>query len=531
MPEREQRFLEVVQGLCDEAIGGKLLALGRVDAVVAMPDGTAAAVLSADCGPPEEIEEHFRRVVTGNPSTDLKLVVIGGDARHRELLGRVQPRLMMRRVVQVFVLGDDGEPWAGAGSRIDSPMGRVLTEVATREAPREVDREALRATIVAPSPEAIAELQERRGFVDKLAQGRSHATMAIVFTYAIAFALEQLWGGGDFIPTLANMGAGMRDALGSEPWRLLSPAWLHLGWLHLIVNGYVMIVLGGFLERLLGWRRMLLVYVAAALGGGLASAAFSTAAISVGASGAIWGLLGASIALAWRPGSAIPPAVLPVLRRNAIVNLVVNLAVSFMPQVDLFAHLGGGVVGLALGFAGLPTRGLGSPDAERKLQPFVFGAVALHVAAFATAIVIGKPWATFAVEQTRTIALPGATLTVPVQLGEPMVGGTSERPRFVVGDLARHPLMIDFEVTTPDIAAEPIQRDPGLVTVGKVKQLEGVAFPTTEQHFVAEEVGIRMVLWQQQRDGAVIDFEGYYWAAHPEVEPAARAAFDSLTVP
>jgi membrane associated rhomboid family serine protease len=518
----DQRFLEVVQGLCDEAVGGKLIALGSAAAFVAMADGTAAAVVSADRGPIEELEHHLRELVAGNPGADLKLVIVGGDERHRKVLARVQPKLMMRRVVQVFALGDDREPWAGGGSRLDSPTGRVLTEVARREQPREVDVEALRASIERPTPEAIAQHEERAAFASKLSQGRPHATMAIVTSYAIAFALEQLWGGGEFIPTLTNMGASTHGALAGEPWRLLSPAWLHLGWLHLIANGYVMIVLGGFLERLLGWRRMLLVYVAAALGGGVASAAFSKAVISVGASGAIWGLLGLALALAWKPGGAIPPSVLPIIRRNAVVNLLVSLAISFMPQVDLMAHLGGGIIGFGLGVAGLATRGLGSPSAESRLRVPALAAVALHVAAFVVAVVMGRPWALFALDDTRTVVLPGLTLRAPTQLGNANISG----PRITIGDLVANPLSIDFEVMDP---ATTISRDPGLVSVGKVKTLEGTDYPTTEQHF-GSEVGLRMVVWQQQRDGVMIDFQAWYWASHPEVEAAARAAFDSLAL-
>ncbi len=543
----EQRFLEVVQGLCDEATGGKLIALGTSAAFIAMPDNTAAAVISAERGPLEELEEHLRALVKGNPGADLKLVIVGGDARHRELLGRVQPRLMMRRVVQTFALGDDRQPWAGNGSRLDSLTGRVLAEVAAREIPREVDREALRATIETPTPEAIESQEERRGFVTKLAQGRPHATMAIVTSYAVAFALAQLWGGGEFVPTFARMGGVTEAALSGEPWRLLSASWLHLGWLHLIVNGYVMIVLGGFLERLLGWRRMVMIYVASALGGGIASALFSQAPLSVGASGAIWGLLGTAVALAWRPGQVIPPAVLPVIRRNAMVNLVVNLAVSFLPQVDLMAHLGGGVVGLALGLAGLSTRGLaadGADTSDRRLQPWVLGVILVHAGAFALALATGRPWALLRMEEPRTVELrdADATIAVPAQLVEQLGDQLDGPGPWVFGDLLHDPLAIQVDVARHDgppmtdaelrIGVEQLREaelphDPELTPTGRRRELTDARYPTIEERYTAA-AGITLVQWFQIRPEGHVRFEGYLWTEHPEVEPTLRAALDSI---
>jgi rhomboid protease GluP len=547
--ERARRFLDVVYGLCEPEIGGRLIALGPGAAFVAMADGTAAAIISADRGPLDELDVHLRALVKGNRGTSLKLVVVGGDASHRELLSRVRPRMLLGRTVQVFALGDDRQPWAGTGARLDSPTGRVLRDCGARDEPREIDAIALRATIETPSPETIAAFDEQRGFATKLEQGRPHATMAIVTGYALAFALEQLWGGGELHPTLVRMGGVTPDALGGEPWRLLSASWLHLGWLHLIVNGYVMFVLGGFLERLLGWRRLLLVYVASALGGGLASAAFSAAPLSVGASGAIWGLLGTAVALAWRPGGVIPPAVLPVIRRNAMVNVVINLGVSFLPQVDIMGHLGGGVVGLALGLAGLTTRGL-SPDGgtsgDRRLQPWALAAIGLHLSALVVAIAMGRPWAILRLDELRTHALPGAgaSITTPLELGDPLPLPLqlTTAPGWMIGSLARDAVALEVFVArepgaplTPEQLASDfaelrelqIEQPESLTPVGHLRVIEGAAYPTVEQRAVAAS-GLRRITWIQLRPQGQLRVDGWSWPQRPELESTLRAAFDSI---
>jgi membrane associated rhomboid family serine protease len=544
--ERARRFLDVVDSLCAEGVGGKLIALGSGGAFVAMADGTAAAIISSTRGPIEELDAHLRALVEGNRGVSLKLVVVGGGPEYRELLERVKPKLMMGRTVQVFALGDDRQPWAGSGARLDSPTGRVLAECGARDEPREVDVEALRATIEAPKPEAIAAYHEQRGFAAKLEQTRPHATMAIVTGYALAFALEQMWGGGDLHPTLVRMGGVTPAALHGEPWRLLSAAWLHLGWMHLLVNGYVMYVLGGFVERLLGWRRMVIVYVACALGGGLASAALSQAPLSVGASGAIWGLLGTVVALAFRPAGVIPPSLVPAIRRTALINAGMNLAVSFLPQVDIMAHLGGGLVGLALGLLGLSTRGLSAehpePD-DRRLQPWVIVAIAVHVAALVTAIAMGRPWALFRLDDLRTHALGGASITAPAELGEPESLPTETGARWAIGSITEQAIAIEMAVepidgtplTQAELAAElaasleePVVYPEWLTPVGSRRVLEGLDHPTSETRFTVAGGGLRLVVWTQLRPSATVHFEGISWEQHPEVEPALRAAFESI---
>src|SRR5581483_9484546 len=108
---------------------------------------------------------------------------------------------------------------------------------------------------------------------------RPLATYALIGANVLLFALEMLWGGagmvrdGVTLALSARMGANLgRSALWSEPWRVLSSAFLHANGLHISMNMWALFVFGVSLERF--WRpaRFLVLYGAAAAAGGIFSA-------------------------------------------------------------------------------------------------------------------------------------------------------------------------------------------------------------------------------------------------------------------
>jgi membrane associated rhomboid family serine protease len=127
-------------------------------------------------------------------------------------------------------------------------------------------------------------------------------------------------------------------ALYGEWWRLMTAAFLHGSWLHIAFNMYVLFVLGPTLERALGHARFIVLYLVAALGGSVASYAFSDPrTVSVGASGAIFGLMGALIVAGRRMRWDIT---------QVLVLLGLNVIIGFLsPEVDWRAHFGGLVIG------------------------------------------------------------------------------------------------------------------------------------------------------------------------------------------
>jgi membrane associated rhomboid family serine protease len=130
-------------------------------------------------------------------------------------------------------------------------------------------------------------------------------------------------------------------ALGDEWWRLITSAFLHGSFLHIAFNMYVLFALGPTLERILGHGRYIVLYITAAFGGSVASYVFSDAnVVSVGASGAIFGLMGALVVAGKRLRYDIT---------QVLILIGINIAIGFIaPGVDWRAHLGGLVAGAAV---------------------------------------------------------------------------------------------------------------------------------------------------------------------------------------
>lgn len=122
------------------------------------------------------------------------------------------------------------------------------------------------------------------------------------------------------------------------PWQMITAAFLHGSWLHLIFNMYTLYIFGQVLEPMLGRARYLALYLIAALGGSVAVLIFSDPTSSVlGASGAIYGLMGAYFILLRAIGQ----------RPGQLMGLIaINLVFSFLnPGISWQAHIGGLVVG------------------------------------------------------------------------------------------------------------------------------------------------------------------------------------------
>jgi membrane associated rhomboid family serine protease len=512
-----------------------------------MRDSTVTFVVDGAGDDAAHIEAALEDFLTQARDADLKLVVVGGDERWRAVLSRLQPRMMMGRVVQVFALGDDGEPWVGARTRVDSPVGAVLAEVGARTTPREVDTAALGARVKRLTHAERAHAADVHAFVQSTREGTPVATFVLIGLVAVMFGLEWLWGGTEFIPTLLRMGALDDTVFDGEPWRLLSAAWLHAGPLHVLVNAYVLYSLGGFLERLIGAPRLVVLYAAAALGGGLASAALSSAVLSVGASGAIWGLLGASVALAWRPSGLIPDAVLPAVRRNAMVNVVLNLAVSFLPNIDMMAHLGGGIVGAGLVLAGVLTRGV-STRPRAHAQAWLVAAVvsgALLGLASVAAITSGQPWVILTAGQATHDLGNGVTITAPAALGPADVHREQGRAEASIGDPLRDRGALTVVIVEHgDALAVPDELDAAFAEFrddevggppGGERGAEREFFEGPRSRGFIERYrfdnGIEMMVAFALHPTANTRVEALWWASRPEVEAELRAAIVSLSIP
>lgn len=168
---------------------------------------------------------------------------------------------------------------------------------------------------------------------------RATVTQVLIGINVVVFVLELVAGLSSFSSQWGMSPTAV--SFGGEWWRLLTAAFLHGGLLHIGFNMYVLWVIGPQLESLLGHARYLILYLMAALGGSVASFIFGPFnTLSVGASGAIFGLMAALIVAGRRLRADVT---------QIVVLLLINVVIGFLaPGVDWRAHLGGAVVGAAV---------------------------------------------------------------------------------------------------------------------------------------------------------------------------------------
>lgn len=189
---------------------------------------------------------------------------------------------------------------------------------------------------------------EMDGFLEKLHQVTPWGTYALMACCFVTFAWAELVGGTTDTWTLLRFGANYTPLTvgAGEWWRLLGAAFLHIGYIHILVNMYSLYAVGPTLEKFLGNLRYLGVYTLSALAGSLASAYFGGGHISAGASGAIFGLLGSTVVLGVKYKQQIPKPVQQSMVRGMLPAIVYNLLFGFSRAgIDNSAHLGGLLAG------------------------------------------------------------------------------------------------------------------------------------------------------------------------------------------
>lgn len=217
----------------------------------------------------------------------------------------------------------------------------------------------------------------------RLAAPRTWLSRALLMANIAVFVLMQI---ADGMPLFGRFSYDAVMAFGAnssgrtvgagETWRLLTAAFLHADLMHLAMNMWALHVLGGVTERLFGVRSFAVLYLASALGGSVASLGFTLAnnpiLPTVGASGAIFGLMGGLLGFALSRRGSVPPQLYRSLTRDSLffigLNIVIGFSVSF---IDNAAHLGGLAAGLVGGL--LLSRDL--PPAPQPTVARRFGAI------------------------------------------------------------------------------------------------------------------------------------------------------------
>ena len=162
----------------------------------------------------------------------------------------------------------------------------------------------------------------------------------VVFALMAASTGEFAWSATTLYAWGGNLGV---TSLHGQPWRLLTALFLHAGISHIVGNMLLLAITGSFVERKIGPAPMLAAYLACGLAASLASACTHPGTVSIGASGAIAGLLGIMVAF-------YASRRMPEIRGAWIAQTVgLNALYSFVPNVDWTAHAAGFVTGLAAG--------------------------------------------------------------------------------------------------------------------------------------------------------------------------------------
>ncbi len=168
-------------------------------------------------------------------------------------------------------------------------------------------------------------------------------TYSIIALNVLLYIIPQLFGAHDY--EIYNFGLHHALVTSGQFYRLLTSAFVHGSILHLLCNCYALYVIGSQLESFLGKTKYFIVYLVSALCGSLMSIVFVRDSFSIGASGAIFGLMGALVYFGYHYrvylGNIIRSQIIPLI----CLNLILGFTLS---GVDNFAHIGGLIGGFLI---------------------------------------------------------------------------------------------------------------------------------------------------------------------------------------
>lgn len=138
-------------------------------------------------------------------------------------------------------------------------------------------------------------------------------------------------------------------SLTTQPWRILTSNYVHIGIIHIGFNMWCLLNLGALAQRIFDRWTYLLIYTATGIAGSIASLAWHPTVVGAGASGAIFGLAGALIAALYLGKLPIPKEAIQSTMKSLLLFAAYNLFFGLTRGIDNAAHIGGLVSGLALG--------------------------------------------------------------------------------------------------------------------------------------------------------------------------------------
>ncbi|HEY8080225.1 MAG TPA: rhomboid family intramembrane serine protease, partial [Labilithrix sp.] len=174
----------------------------------------------------------------------------------------------------------------------------------------------------------------------------SPVTVALFAINAVVFLIAESKGSTTENATLIRFGAvEPLHVWSGEYWRLGSYMFLHIGWIHLLWNTAMGFSMCTVLERVIGRWRFLALYLVSGIAGGAATTLVTAPVISAGASGALFGIIGALLALRRRRLPSWSAATRDPMMRSTLFQLALFVGITMIPQFGLHlnhrAHFGG----------------------------------------------------------------------------------------------------------------------------------------------------------------------------------------------
>jgi membrane associated rhomboid family serine protease len=171
---------------------------------------------------------------------------------------------------------------------------------------------------------------------------KAKITISLIFINLISFVLFNIILGNEYVLLLAQIN---ENIFNFEIWRLITSMFMHADPLHLFSNSLALLLFGALLEttQYISKVNYLIIYFLSGLIGNLATLFFlPSQVISLGASGCIFGLIGAAFILIIKEN--------PSLLMLALMYVIYFIISSFAPQVNYFAHIFGIISGIFLGY-------------------------------------------------------------------------------------------------------------------------------------------------------------------------------------
>jgi rhomboid protease GluP len=202
------------------------------------------------------------------------------------------------------------------------------------------------------NPEVAEQPQPKKSWYKIRLFSNQFAATPVIISINILIFIAMVINGASIVEIDSQMllewGADYRlNTLDGEQWRLFTSTFIHIGIIHLVMNMYALFYIGSMVEPHLGPLRFTLVYVACGLLASLTSIAMHDDTVSVGASGAIFGIFGLYLAL------LLTRAINTDDTKKALYNMLIflgyNLLFGMKAGVDNAAHIGGLLTGFLIG--------------------------------------------------------------------------------------------------------------------------------------------------------------------------------------